>query len=615
MLIDVGAASLPDGVVLERAGSHPRLRATVDLDGFATGWFARPAVFVELAVATGARDAGALGFAFTQFAMPVVAGPGLDFDFTPAPNLHSPAAVGVLLLSDGDRCTLLAPLTQVHEQVLAVDDGRLRWGWHGDLDHVPARFETTLGVYNGASPTEVLEQWGADMRAGRPRFPGLSDNAIVTHLSYWTDNGAAYWYRTEPGRTIARSVIDAVAALHRDAVPVRAVELDSWFYPHETPRPIAEIGYPEDVPPTGMLTWTPRTDAFEVPGDGDGRDAIERFADELGRPPLVLHARHIAPSSPYIDGDDDWWVDLLAAQPKNADFFARWFADAARWGACCVEQDWMLMYWFGVRELRAVPDRALSWQRALDRHAGAHHMGLIWCMATPADIIAAAALDHVVAVRTSDDYRFAEDPAFLWTWFLTVNRLAAVLGLRAYKDCFFSQNRGPDDHDAIDGDEHSEVEALLAALSCGPVGIGDRIGHTDRDIVLRTCDDDGWIRHVDQPLGLVDDCLFGAPARGERLAWASTTATRGGRGGEVWTYVVALNTSQPRTRVDDTLDLRALGIDGARAVYDWRARTTGVASVVSAALDPRDWALFVVAPPGVSDPASAGDPTKYVVGP
>ena len=174
-------------------------------------------------------------------------------------------------------------------------------------------------------------------------------------------------------------------------------------------------------------------------------------------------------------------------------------------------------------------------------------------MATPADIVAAAELDHVVAVRTSDDYRFADDPAFLWTWFLTVNRLAAVLGLRAYKDCFFSHRPGPDDHDAIDGDEHAEVEALLAALSCGPVGIGDRLGHTDRDVVMRTCDDDGRIRHVDQPLALsMTVCSVrrrvviiwrGRAPRQRGLTRCGPTSSRS-------------NTSERRVRVDDMLELR-----------------------------------------------------------
>jgi hypothetical protein len=596
-LVQVVASQLPDSIVLERpGGSNLRLRAGADLRGFATGWFAKPAVYVELAIADDASNAEVLGFAFTQFAMPVVAGRALDFDFSPAPNLHSPPAVGALLVRDGSRCTLLAPTTTVHEQVLSVDQGVLRWGWHGDLDEVPAGFETTLGIYDGTSPREVLARWGSDVRSDRTA-DAHRDNPVVSHLSYWTDNGAAYWYRTEPGRTIARSVADVVTRLRADDVPIHAVELDSWFYEHETARPIDEIGYPSDVPPTGMLTWTPRADAFDT--------TIEQWADELGRPPLILHSRHIAPSSPYVG--DGWWVDLLAAQPEDPAFFARWFADAARWGACCIEQDWMLIYWFGVRALRAAPGRALAWQRALDAHAADHGLGLIWCMSTPADIIAAATLDNVVAVRTSDDYRFAEDPALLWTWFLTVNRLASSLGLRAYKDCFFSHRPAGADADAIDGDEHAEVEALLAALSCGPVGIGDRIGHTDREVVLRTCDADGRIRYVDHPIGLVDDCLFGAPARGERLAWATATATRDG---QVWTYVVALNTALPPQRVADTFAL-----EGERAVYDWRSRTTARTATLSAELDARDWVLFVVAPPGEGDPIQDGDPTKYVVVP
>ena len=78
------------------------------------------------------------------------------------------------------------------------------------------------------------------------------------------DNGAAYWYRTEAGRTIGTSVVEAVEALRADGVPVNAVELDSWCYQHEVPRPISEIGYPEEVPPTGMLKWQPRARRHEA---------------------------------------------------------------------------------------------------------------------------------------------------------------------------------------------------------------------------------------------------------------------------------------------------------------------------------------------------------------
>jgi hypothetical protein len=311
-----------------------------------------------------------------------------------------------------------------------------------------------------------------------------------------------------------------------NGVPVRAVELDSWCYQHEVPRPITEIGYPEEVPPSGMLKWEARRDAFDT---GDGDDPIEHFGRRLGNPPLVIHARHISPKSPYVE-EGEWWVDTLAAHPVDPTFFRRWFDDARRWGVCAIEQDWMLLYWFGVRALRAAPSRAAEWQRALDALAAEADMGLIWSMATPADLVLAAALAQVVAVRTCDDYRFAADPALLWTWYLTVNRVVGPLGLPAFKDCFFSRLL-PAGGDAIDGDEHAELEALLACMSAGPVGIGDRLGCTDPEIVMRTCDDDGRIRHVDQPLGLIDGCLFGEPARGERLAWATTTSTKAGRCG------------------------------------------------------------------------------------
>lgn len=590
-LLQIGSLDAPSGVRIERDGHRVTLRTERALRGLATGWFARPAVWAAIEMdPERAASAEYLGFAFTQFALPVVAGPALDFDFHPAHNLHSPSAVGLLLLRSGDRTALVAPLTNVHEQIVAVHEGTLRWGWHGDLDDVPAGFSTTVGVYEAATAELCFAAWCADLRP--LPFRAADGNPITSHLSYWTDNGAAYWYRTEPGQTIADSVATTVEQLHDLGVPVRAVELDSWAYPHETLRPIAEIGYPEEVPPSGMATWTPRPDAY-----GDG--GIEAFTDRLGQPPLVIHARHISPSSPYV-AEGEWWADVLAAHPKDPAFFRRWFDDAVRWGVCAIEQDWMLMYWFGVRALRAAPGRAAQWQQALDRHASETGLGLIWCMATPADFVLAASLPQVVAIRTSDDYRFAADPAFLWTWYLTVNRLAGSLGLRAFKDVFFS---GPAGTDAIDGDAHAELEALLSALSAGPVGIGDRIGRTDPKVVLRTCNADGSLRHTDRPVGLIDDCLFGAPARGERLAWATTTVTEAG--GAVWTYVVAINTAHEPVQLAD-----ALPLDGVRSVLDWRAGTTSSTDRLAVTLAPRDWAYWVVAPPGRS--ADEGNLTKYV---
>ena len=169
---------------------------------------------------------------------------------------------------------------------------------------------------------------------------------------------------------------------------MRAVELDSWFYRHETSRPIDEIGYPHDVPPSGAWEWKPRTTRSLLRPAGPGADAIERFADgSIGRRSCSMPAtsRRRRPMSTRAT----WWVDLLAAHPHDPAYFRRWFDDARALGRHCIEQDWMLIYWFGVRALRSAPGRAAAWQRALNAHGTATDVDLLWCMATPADLIAA----------------------------------------------------------------------------------------------------------------------------------------------------------------------------------------------------------------------------------
>ncbi|MEM9747734.1 MAG: hypothetical protein AAF945_13640 [Actinomycetota bacterium] len=584
-----------------------RLTAERDLTDLGSGHFADPTGGVLWPRHEMDHGIEWCGFAFTQFALPVTAGSDLDFDFAPTPGLHSPSVVLPLLGRLDDRVTLLAPLAAPHEQIIAVSERGLRWGWHGDLATVPAGFATELGWYEADDVASALTSWRHDLGLddGMPSHDTTSRRStLVSHLSYWTDNGAAYWYRTEHGRTIVESVVDVVAALDGDDIPVRSVEIDSWWYQHEIPRPIAEIGYPDDVPPTGLMRWEPRADAF-APDAGlpDLRSVHER----LGGRPLILHTRHLSPSTPYVAEwvDSEWWVEEFAAQPADPTAFRRWFDDAAAAGATVIELDWMMVTWFCVRALRRQPGRALDWQRALDRLAGERDIDLVWCMATPADLIAAAELDRVVAVRTCDDYRFAEDPAFLWRWFLMVNRLAGALGLTVFKDCFFSSADVGDGSDAIDGDPHAEVEALLSALSGGPVGIGDRIGRTDREVVMRTCDDDGRLRRVDRPIAAVDDCLFGQGADDDRLTWAITTATRPDG---VWTYVVAIHASTDRTPIGD-----GFGFDGDRFVVDWRSGDERIADRIDADLGPRDWALWLVAPPGVTSLPPDADPSRYVV--
>lgn len=608
----------PDGVEFIDLGDRLVLKATTDLVGIAGERFSKSTTGATFAPSEfTAPGVSLVGYAYTQFAYPVRAKPGRGFNFRPAHNLRSPSAVMPLLLVSSDgRFELLAPLDAWHEQAIAVkqsDDDQgpvidhFHWGWHGDLDQVHAGFTATLGIFTGTSASEVFNRWGDTIRAAAGTVrPSAEIDPLLTHLSYWTDNGAAYWYRTEANQDITTTIANKVDELDGLSVPVKSVELDSWFYPHETSRSVSETGYLEEVPPTGMLSWTPRPEVLP-----NGVDGVHRA---VGKRPLVLHSRHISPRSDYVRSGD-WWTGV-ASHPVDPDFFQQWFRDAASWGATCIEQDWMMSTFFYIPELRSQPGRTMEWQRGLNTAASTNGLTLLWCMALPGDFAATVELDRVIAIRTSDDYRYASDPADLWVWYLTVNMMAAALELPVFKDCFFSStDTGESD---IDGDQHAELEALLSSMSAGVVGIGDRIGRTDAEIVSRVCRPDGRLVGPDRAITLTDQSMSDAGQSGG-LCWSMTHTTN--QLG-TWRYLVVINTSTDPLTVSDSYQLRSEVL-----VYSWRDKTAEVRTQIDVTLEPREWALFVCCPfvdPIESEPtvsahgvasrersALIGDPTRY----
>jgi hypothetical protein len=229
-------------------------------------------------------------------------------------------------------------------------------------------------------------------------------------------------------------------------------------------------------------------------------------------------------------------------------------------------------------------------------------------MATPADFLQTSTLSSLTSIRTCGDHGYLIGPGELWAWFLLTNALARALALRPYKDVFRSDRASPD--------HHAEVEAMLSALSTGPVGIGDPLGRADREIVLRTCRDDGVLVRPDVPLAAVDRCFAEHPvARAVPLVAEAWTDHAAGR----WVYAATLNVSRTEQRLDETIDLAALGAaaPGAPvASWDWR---TGAATRLEPtdgwriALDPLDWDLRVLAPILDCGLAVFGDPSRYAM--
>lgn len=589
-----------------------RLEAAADLDGFATQIFDAPAVAwpwlrPDRRAAHGLPEGTRVfGNQYTEFALPSISDPDCaGFLLLP----FRPAAVMPLLFSAPDGRTLLvAPLDAFHEQVIAVPrarehaDAGVRCGWHGDLDAVPAGFATELAVWAGDGPRACLDAWAGFLRERHQtvRSDRYAD-ALGARLSYWTDNGAAYWYRTEPGLGgVVPTLVAKADEMRRDGVPFDVFQLDSWFYPHEQLRPFDDPDI--SVPPTGLLRWDARPDI--LPG------GVPALRHALGDPTLATHFRHFASASPYFELYDAW-RDGDRAHPKDAALYERLLHQAASWGARTFEHDWLIECFLGVRGLREAPGRARAWQEGLDAAAAHTGMTLQWCMASPADFLQTLTLRNVTSIRTSGDYKYFVGNGALWAWFLYNNVLARALGLWPFKDVFLTRRDGDGPRD---GDPHAEAEALLATLSAGPVGIGDRVGRTELDLLWRCCRRDGVIVKPDAPLAALDRCFRGhVVLEPVPLIAATHSQHTAGR----WIYAVSLHASNHDGPLGFRFDLADLGVDrpaGPVIAYAWRSGALGRVlpdGGFDLELPKLGWDVRVLAPILPGDLAVVGDVSLY----
>jgi len=583
-----------------------RLTAPDGLASTGSGQFAEPAVawphFRPRARASGGVPAGArtYGHQWAEFALPVFGdADGAGFLFAP----HRPPVLQPLLLIAPDgRTLLIAPLDYFHEQLIAVPtdaaslESGLRCGWHGDLCSAPAGFATELAIWAASGPRAALDEWLACLRRrAATQRPSRYADAGLARLSYWTDNGAAYYYRTAKGLDYLTTLERAVDDCEARGLPIGMVQIDSWFYPQEHSRPVSDAGAAL-VPPSGMLRWEPRDDLFP-----DGFADLRR---RLGNRPLAFHSRHFASASPYF-ARHDAWVDGAYAHPRDSGLVDHLMASAASWGALTYEQDWLVESFTGVRGLREAPGRARAWHEQLDAAAAANGMTLQWCMAAPPDFLQTVTLPRVTSIRTSGDYRYLFDNGLNWVWLLHVNALARGLGLNAFKDVFLSDRRA---------EPYAEIEALLAVLCAGPVGIGDAIGEADAALVRRTCREDGVLVKPDAPLAALERCFLQHGHLTPSLLFGETYSSHAA---ERWVYLVTLHASSTRAALRERVALADLGPVRPRGdvvVYDWRRATCQRVAADAAwevELDFQDWDYRVLCPVLPGERALIGDVARY----
>lgn len=449
---------------------------------------------------------------------------------------------------------------------------------------IPAGFTQQTLVVHGNGINRTWDQWGkavADLQG--VKRPGNDADLSLKYLGYWTDNGTCYYYNYDPRLGYAGTLLDLARHFRTANIPVKYLQLDSWWYYKSLTSPNGKPGKTKNpkLPEGewnrygGLLEYRAHPAVFPR--------GLESFQHELGLP-LVTHNRWIDPASPYLKHyriagyaatDPRWWHDIVEYLQTG--------------GVVTYEQDWLSEIYLHSPDLSGTVNAG---DEFLDGMAGAcasDGLTMQFCMADPCFFMQGSKYPNLTTIRTSDD-RLKRDR---WHNFLYTSRLASALGIWPWTDAYLSSET---------------ANVLLSDLSAGPVGFGDEIGTEDRANIFKAVRTDGVIVKPDVPIVPVDSAYI-AEANHRRRALVASTYTD--HDGLRTRYVLAFTTQPDVT--DATISLSEIGVTGPAYAYDFFQGTVQpVEGTFQTRLGSDGFSYLLVAQPGLSGIALFGDAGKFV---
>jgi hypothetical protein len=438
-------------------------------------------------------------------------------------------------------------------------DNSITAGISGQIATLPAGFTHQTILVFGSGINRAFIDWGQALTSlsGKQR-PANDADRLLNNISYWTDNGATYYYN--PGGPSYTGTLESIKAeFDASGIQLGTLQLDSWWYPKG----------PDDnwSSHSGIWTYTAAPALFQPD--------LQTFQKTLGVP-LITHSRWIDVNSPYrarytmsgnVAIDPQYWEDIATYLQSS--------------GVTTYEQDWL-------------GDKARTNFNLIDPYVFLGNMAssmakrgitLQYCMATPAHFLQSTAYNNVTTVRASQD-GFSRSN---WNNFLYSSRFASAIGVWPFTDVFMS----------------SQAENLIAAaLSAGPVGVGDAMGSLSRDNLLSAVRSDGVIVKPDVPATPLDS-VFVNDAMGVDVPMVASTYSDFGDGLRA-SYIFAFTRA---TNSTVTIDPAVYGISGAAWLYDWVAGTGNLIDARSTyTLNlANGFGYFVLTPIGTSGMSLLGD--------
>jgi hypothetical protein len=508
-----------------------------------------------------------------EFALAKTSTPWILFDNNANTVVLSPSSDFLVSQMDGDGKTMLAS------------------GLVPSLAALPAGFQHSSILVLGNGIESTIHRWGDALTAisGKTR-PGDDSEPLLKYFGYWTDNGATYYYNYDLDKGYTGTLLAVQDEYRKENIPLGYLQLDSWWYQKSRtgPNGVSQGGPKNASLPVG--TWNAYGGTLDYTASPDlFPNGLAAFQHQVNVP-LAVHGRWVDRASPY---HANYQISGIApVDPKYWDDRAKYLADN---GVVTYEQDWLDFIYQYSPQMATDIDTGASFTDNMSRATMANHETMQYCMAPPRFFLQGSKYKNLTTIRPSDD-RFDRTK---WDNFIYTTVLADSLHSRPWCDVFMSSELG---------------NLIMATLSTGPVGVGDKIGSESPNNIWKVIRLDGVIVRPDTALMPTDATIIADAEQAHLPAIAVAYTNNGIR----TAYVMAFTRKGSSSQISFTP--QSLGFTGSvyvtslsGAVVRLRANQSFI-DMLPVSDDPSlsGWNFYTIAPISKSGITLLGDSDKFV---
>eukprot|EP01084_Bolivina_argentea_P145762 255414_1 len=415
------------------------------------------------------------------------------------------------------ECIVISALTDhMAASDFTANNTEIQYGLIGNISTINPGFRISFilsGTRNGGGVNTAMKRWGDfQLRhaGGKQRGNSHLRDYTLNYLGYSTDNGAYYYYYTEPQKNYQQTMIDIKTYHDKVGLPTKYVLLDSWWYYKGVDNGVKNWTAMPQIFPGGMKAVYEGT-KWKI-------QAHNRFWSLDN-----VYANNIPPYDKHSTGNFTFTYGTKDSLPTQLEFWEYLFDINMDWGLSVYEQDWLSTVEGNVYELSSSATFGMQWLTQMAIAAKDHDINVQYCMSYPRNIMSSVGLQAVTQARASHDYHPGNDQ---WQIGISSVFLSAV-DLGPSKDSYWSMNSPQAGHyPAGTYEPYNRLEAVVLSLSNGPVTFADRIGYSNVSLIMKCCTSQGLLLRPDVSATMIDKYfLYNSTLNDSKLM---------GKGGRIW---------------------------------------------------------------------------------